>query len=65
MIALAGVGSSANQAAADFIGEPKQLAAVLHTLPAGWERETVQIVLHTNIINDVPISTDVKAVSVE
>ncbi len=65
MIAIAGVGTSANQAAADFISDPKRIASVLQDAATGWERRNVQIILHANVIKDVPVSADVKAISID
>lgn len=58
---VAGVGTVGNQAAADFISDPVSLAKVLKNAPAGWEHMNMQVVLRTNKMNEIPISTEVQA----
>lgn len=62
VLAIGGIDTYGNQAAADFLNNPEQLGAVLKNLPPGWDRKNLQIVLHTGIVNDVPASADVVAV---
>lgn len=62
VLVIAGVGGSGNQAAADFISDPVQLEELLENAPSGWERMNLQVVLHTETINDVPKGADVQAV---
>lgn len=61
-LVIAGVGSCGNQAAADFISDPAQIAKLLHTAPPGWEHKNMQVVLRTSTINEIPVSTDIQAV---
>ena len=58
---VAGVGTVGNQAAADFISDPVSLVKVLKTAPAGWEHMNMQLVLRTNKMNEIPISTEIQA----
>jgi hypothetical protein len=62
VISIAGVASSSNQAAADFISDSRQIEKLLQHVPRGWENMNMQVVLHTTTINDVPTSIDVQAV---
>jgi hypothetical protein len=61
VLSIAGVGAAANQAAADFVGDPDRLGKLLSQAPNGWEDKNMQLVLHTTILNHVPISVDVQA----
>jgi hypothetical protein len=54
VLAIAGIGMYANQAASDFLNDPDRLGALLKTLPKGWEQKNLQIILHTNIVKDIP-----------
>ena len=54
VLAIAGIGMYANQAASDFLSDPDRLGALLKTLPKGWEQKNLQVILHTNIVKDVP-----------
>ena len=61
VLSIAGVGSSSNQATADFVSDPLQIEKLLQNAPPGWENMNMQVVLHTTTIDDVPTSIDVKA----
>ncbi len=61
VLSIAGVGAAANQAAADFVSDSDQLGMVMHQAPTGWKDKNMQMVLHTAILNRVPISVDVQA----
>ena len=61
ILAIAGIDTYSNQAAADFLSDPDRLEALLKTLPTGWERKNMQIVLHTNVVKEVPTAVNVEA----
>jgi hypothetical protein len=61
ILAIAGIDTYSNQAAADFLSDPDRLDALLKTLPTGWERKNMQIVLHTNVVKEVPTAVNVEA----
>jgi hypothetical protein len=63
VLAIAGVATFSNQAAADFICDANQMNALLRGAPAGWEHKNMQVVLHTRAIEMIPVSTNVEAVS--
>ncbi len=63
VVAIAGVGSGANQAAAAFICDPRLLDQVLQKAPIGWENMNMQMVLRTRLVNGIPVATDVQAIS--
>jgi hypothetical protein len=62
VLVIAGIGTSANQAVADFISDPVQINNLLRSAPKGWERMNMQVVLHTKTVNNVPMSVDVEAI---
>ena len=59
---IAGLNTYSNQAAADFISDPEKIRAITRSLQGGWEKKNIQIVLHTSVIDQVPIAADVVAV---
>jgi hypothetical protein len=61
-LAIAGIDTYSNQAAAEFIGDPERIGALLRSLPGGWEKKNLQIVLHTTVVNEIPMFADIKAV---
>jgi hypothetical protein len=64
VVSIAGVGAAANQAAqaaADFVSDPEQMGKILRQAPRGWQDKNMQMVLHTAILNRVPVSVDVQA----
>jgi len=63
VIAVAGVGYAGTQAAAEFLTNPQSIAALVKTLPNGWEKKNLQIVLHTSVTNQHPGTADVVASS--
>jgi hypothetical protein len=61
VIAAAGIGHAGTRAAAEFITNPHSIAALVKSLPKGWENKNIQIVLHTKVINQVPSAPDIVA----
>ena len=62
VITAAGIGHAGTRAAAEFLCNPQSISALAKTLPQGWERKNLQIVLHTNVINQLPSAPDVVAI---
>ena len=62
VLSIAGIASSGNQAAADFISDPRRIDKLLQNAPPGWQNMNMQVVLHTTTINDIPTSVDVQAI---
>jgi len=54
VITAAGIGHAGTRAAADFLTNPQSISALVKSLPKGWERKNIQIVLHTSVINQLP-----------
>lgn len=61
VILIGGVGYAATRAAADFITNPQSVGKMAKSLPRDWETKNVEIVLHTTVKNQIPLSTDVIA----
>jgi hypothetical protein len=61
VITAAGIGHAGTRAAAEFLCNPQSILALANSLPKGWEKKSLQIVLHTNVINQLPGAPDVVA----
>jgi hypothetical protein len=61
MITVAGVGFAGTQAAAEFVTNPQSISAMVKSLPQGWDKKDLQIVLHTTVTNQLPSAPDVVA----
>ena len=61
ILAIGGIDTYSNQAAADFLNDPDRLNGLLKVLPEEWERKNMQIVLHTDVLKDVPTAVNVEA----
>jgi hypothetical protein len=61
VITAAGIGYEGTRAAAEFLTNPQSISALAKSLPKGWEKKNVQIVLHTTAINQLPSAPDVVA----
>jgi hypothetical protein len=62
VIAVAGVGYAGTQAAAEFVTNPQSVSTLLKSLPKGWEKKNLQIVLRTSVTNQIPGPAEVVAV---
>lgn len=58
---VAGLDLTGTQGAAEFARDPARLDAALGKLPAGWRDKNLQLVLHTNVLDDIPSGTQVIA----
>ena len=61
LMIIAGLTHRGTQAAGDFITNPELVAEFIKQAPKDWSRKNLQIVLHTNVVNDVPGSPTVVA----
>ena len=61
LVTIAGICQSGTQAAGDFITNPERVAEFTKQAPRDWSRKNLQIVLHTNVVNDIPGSPTVVA----
>jgi hypothetical protein len=61
VITAAGIGHAGTRAAAEFLTNPQSISTLVRSLPKGWERKNLQIVLHTSVINQLPSAPDIVA----
>lgn len=61
VIVAAGVDYPGTQAAAEFVTNPKSVSTLVKSLPKGWEKKNIQVVLHTTVTNQLPGAPDVVA----
>jgi hypothetical protein len=61
-ITIAGLYHPGTQAAGDFATNPRLIAEFAKQAPKDWSKKNLQLVLHTNVVNDVPDSPTVVAV---
>jgi len=61
VITAAGIGYVGTRAAAEFLTNPQAISALVKSLPKGWEKKNLQIVLHTTAINQLPSTPDIVA----
>jgi hypothetical protein len=62
---VAGLDLTGTRAAAEFVHDPARLNAALQKLPRGWQDKNLQLVLHTNVLDDIPSGTQVAASCVQ
>jgi len=61
LITIAGLRQSGTRAAGDFATSPELIAELIKQAPKDWSRKNLQVVLHTNVVNDIPASPTVVA----
>ena len=61
LMIIAGLTHRGTQAAGDFITNPELVGEFMKQAPKDWSRKNLQIVLHTNVVNDIPRSPTVVA----
>jgi len=62
LLTVAGLNHSGTRAAAEFATNPQLIAKVMNQAPKDWKRRNLQLVLHTNVVNDIPDTPTVVAV---
>jgi hypothetical protein len=62
---VAGLDLTGTRAAAEFVRDPARMDAALQKLPSGWQDKNLQLVLHTNVLDDIPSGTQVAASCVQ
>lgn len=63
-IAIVGLTDFSTLAAAEFMTNRESVSAAFRTVPDGWDRKNLQIVIETSVIQDVPGQTKAVAVHV-
>jgi hypothetical protein len=62
LVTIAGLDHTGTRAAGDFVTDPQLVADLIKRAPKDWTRKNVQVVLHTNVVNNIPNSPTVVAV---
>lgn len=62
LIAIAGINDSGTRAAAEFITNDEQVGELIKSAPKGWNKENIQFVLQTKVVNNIPSTSTVVAV---
>jgi hypothetical protein len=58
----AGIGQYGTQAAAEFLSSSEKINAFARTAPAGWSSKNLQIVIHVQVVDDVPAAVEIVAI---
>ena len=61
LITAAGIGQAGTRAAGEFLTSPEDIDSLLLAAPRGWDKRSLQILLHTSVINGSPNHPDVIA----
>jgi hypothetical protein len=61
LVTIAGLDHTGTRAAGDFVTDPQLIGEFVKNAPKDWNRKNLQIVLHTNAVNDIPSSPTVVA----
>jgi len=61
LLTIAGLNHSGTRAAAEFATNPQLIAKVMNQAPKDWKGRNLQLVLHTNVVNDIPDAPTVVA----
>jgi len=54
LITIAGLDHTGTRAAGDFVMNPQLIADLIKQAPKDWSRKNLQIVLHTDVANNIP-----------
>jgi hypothetical protein len=54
LVTIAGLDHTGTRAAGDFATNPQMIAEFAKHAPKGWSQKNLQIVLHSNVVNDIP-----------
>ncbi len=60
----AGLKQFGTEAAGRLLADPEQLGPILRRLPAGWESQNLQLVLHARVIGNTPAQPEIVATHV-
>jgi hypothetical protein len=61
LVTIAGLDHTGTRAAGEFVTDPQLLATFVKNAPRDWSKKNLQLVLHTNVVNDIPGSPTVVA----
>jgi hypothetical protein len=55
-VTIAGLDHSGTRAAGEFATSPELIAEFAKQAPKDWNKKSLQLVLHTNVVNGIPTS---------
>jgi hypothetical protein len=61
LVTIAGLDHTGTRAAGEFVTDPQLLATFVKNSPKDWSKKNLQLVIHTNVVNDIPGSPTVVA----
>jgi hypothetical protein len=61
VLLITGVKRHGTRGAADLITDPSKLNRILEDLPPGWEKNNLQMVIHSKTVNEIPVWLNVEA----
>ncbi len=61
LVTIAGLDHTGTRAAGDFVTDPQLFATFVKNAPKDWSKKNLQLVIHTNVVNDIPGSPTVVA----
>ena len=61
VVTIAGLDHTGTRAAGAFATSPELLASLMKDAPRDWNKKNLQILLHTNVVNDIPSTPTVVA----
>ena len=61
LVTIAGLDHTGTRAAGEFVTDPQLLATFVKNAPKDWSKKNLQLVIHTNVVNDIPGSPTVVA----
>jgi hypothetical protein len=64
ILVAAGLKQFGTEAAGRLLTDPDQLGPILRKLPAGWESQNLQLVLHARVIGNTPAQPEIVATQV-
>jgi hypothetical protein len=62
---VAGIDMTGTRAAAEFVRDPARLDAALGKLPNGWQNKDLQMIVHTDVVDNIPSDLQVVASCVQ
>ncbi len=61
ILIAAGITGAGTRAAVGFITDPQAISTLAKSLPKGWEKKNIEVLLHASVTNGVPTAPDVVA----
>lgn len=61
LVTIAGLDHTGTRAAGEFVTNPQLIAKLVKDAPKDWNKKNLQVVLHSNVVNDIPGSPTIVA----